>query len=145
MVWREEPRSCSFTLHGDQFVSAVYNPNAARRGKEREGEGEKRRRNWPEPRWAQRHSAAWASNQKAKFWYSSSTPEQKTHMKLGVILVEQKRRASMRSQLLLLLLYTKEPRDPATERGSTSFSPPFSSPFTWKMKTVAKWWREAPA
>lgn len=42
MVWREEPRSCSFTLHGDQFVSAVYNPNAARRGKEREREREKR-------------------------------------------------------------------------------------------------------
>lgn len=41
MVWREEPRSCSFTLHGDQFVSAVYNPNAARRGKEREGRGRK--------------------------------------------------------------------------------------------------------
>lgn len=60
-------------------------------------------------------------------------------MKLGVILVEQKRRASMRSQLLLLLLlYTKEPRDPATERGSTSFSPPLFLPLHMENENCGK-------
>lgn len=143
MVWRGEPRSCSFSLHEDQFVSAVYNPNAQTEKGEGGRERGKRRWNWPNLCWVEWDTAAGVEIKRKVLisvlytWMSSFTSWSDPSR---LSLTELYRRVSM--HLHTAAAVYKEATRPASERGSTSFFP-FSTPFTCKMKTVAKWWNRS--